>query len=307
MPEREPQSKKDIDAEPRQEVWDYKTLKRFIAASCEAEKLGSCEFEKLPRQIDLGKFADKANLLRQKTDEDPRHREFAAKIIWHPGRKIIMTSRDEAIVEGDEDKVGIDPKNIPITDHESIQADTIAHFKLDEITDFREFTPELKEQVAEYVKNKKVTRKIGVIHSHPHSGPFSLYDVSHVLMDPKLKLAMVSGPDGIRAIVTTRKTEFPLADDLRGVPGKPGVAEKAAQLMEENIRKWEARIRQSMTARLDRDPALKERFYSDRKFQEKQLEQQAEALFAHIAQEEGFGYYKGDHSGIVRRLVPKKK
>ena len=288
MPLQERRVKKDIDQEPRHEAWDCETLKRFLAASCLEDKPGVVEFEKLPRQIDLGYYAQRANTLRELTDNDPEHRERGVKIIWDPNRNRLMSSRDTHIIKGEESGV-----TIPKDNFQALLIKALKAFKLKPNTDLNSLSPEIRSQVTEYIRKSGVTLPIGDLHSHPTAGPFSEADVASFLTMPREKISIVTSLDGIRAMIATRTTK----------KRNPRTSQETDQITSELKKKWEDRVRNSLRARSQQDN--KPDLIQGSKFETKKW--QFEALFALLAQEEGFGYYKGDHSGVVRRLVPKRK
>lgn len=180
------------EVERRIEVWTPELLKQMIVESCVREQTGLCQWENLPREIQLGSFSQKALGCLSATVADPQHRERAAVIQWEPSRRIVMMTKDDSLQVGND-------KEVPIV---------------------------MRGYKADY---DRTSQPIGTIHSHPNSEGLSPLDGVSFLADQNSKLHILASVGGeIGLIVTCQETVW-LEHDNSADGRQRAVQEKVAK------------------------------------------------------------------------------
>lgn len=297
------------------ETWQWQDLRQRILTSCTEDEPGVVDWDQLPKTIHLGDgnkgLIHKALRCRELTDNDPENRERGVDIAYVPWKDAIATTRDDKIKVGTERDVLI-PFKAPtpsLIDQLDMSAREIQRL---EASIRNGGSPEAKAAIdsldvgalrkvmdTERFKQGRrgKSRTIGNIHSHPSRNPFSTRDVINVLADPDRKISMVATLDGIRAIITTTETEWV----------KCVTVEDYKKLLAAKETEWNQTCERSLQAKLNANSDLREQYESSEISRTAFRVAQRDAFYAQLSVDEGFGYYKGDLSGVVRRLIPKYK
>ncbi len=267
--------------ERRAESWTYQQLKDHMAQSCINDECGVISFDMLPSRIDLGgtpgSFAGKANLVREMTKSDPRHREHGAQILWEPGRRSFMVTGRSKIVVGDERSVVV-PREVFRASHT------------------RESLQRMQQENERHRRRRLFTRSVGVIHSHPDTTPFSPWDFVVMIADPDKKLDIVATTDGkLRALITTDTTKWWMGDNNV-------MLEVDRDVQVDRIQKM---MFQNGSAHAKR-AGLERLYRPGTPTYEMILGKAMDAVLAKIAEERKVGYYVGDSAKGLRRLRIRK-
>lgn len=278
------------------EHWTGVQFKTALIEMCQSGDAGIASFEQLPKSIELGGLADKAGECRRATDVDPIHAERAAALTWDPRQnKIILTASDKLVV-GDEHTVVIElERRLADTNKPALLNAVMSDPRIAELTQALQ-TRQLdqagfREGITRLVGQRAFVRTIGMVHSHPNITTFSNIDIHSFLTVNELAVSIMTSTERLRMLVASSE-------------GLPLDVEAEALL----TTGWEDAIRQRVGCLANAaQPEQLMRILADDRLLLPLQNQAVDSLLVELAGRLKFGYYRGDDSGVVKRLIPKRR
>lgn len=298
----EPKKPWSPDVERRIEIWTPEMLKDHIRRSCIENRSGVCAWENLPSEIQLGNFAQKVLACLRATESDQKHSERAAVIQWEPVREIIMTTKDTNLQIGDY-------KGIPVISRryqESLgfgsdaeRANYLealkARYGIEKLVEAAT-KPEELDQLIREERERRTSRVIGVIHSHPTRDGFSPLDGANFLSDNDSRMHILASlGDDVSLLIANQETRWLEHDNTK---------EDIQRAIQEKVDIWE-QIGIKIRNKIVNTPELAYRWKFDAQYREAVVVSIINDFFANVSVKYKFGYYRGDASR-VSRVLPKQ-
>lgn len=276
----EPFGHKPPERMPSPELLPWEEFRGQLVEAGRTDKRPFPDLEHLPKQIELGPLASKVWECLAETRADPSKRERGGVIQFDSHEGKILLPRRARFDIGTEDRIAMTIRQHAIAGGEELITKAIQHPGMRAIFDRMERgeinLETAQREMLEIGKRDFVTRHLGAMHSHPDASPFSPIDLEGFLSDPGSLISLVaSDDDSVRLMMKTGAT--PPWDNDAPRPT------------------WE----EDLTEKLHSLPAEQRSIPSQRLIQE--------GYIIGLATQWQVGYYRGDASGIVKRLASKKK